>query len=183
MKPFPGEARKLVVGLTVALFGAGCGPGAPAEGEPEDGRAAAATEDGPTALIAGTPPGGLADWVSDIRAGTRGIEAIAAEDPTMAQRTALDLYVGRQEYLEMYYGTNGRLSIGVAEALGIAVMENEARFHELLQLLAATPVDTAAVRVKRDELHAQMDRVLAEAENVTIPLTPPGNPAADSTGE
>jgi hypothetical protein len=137
-------------------------------------------DDAPPAaeLIQGTPPGGLVDWIADIREGTSGIEVLAAEDATGAQRRALDLYVTRQEYLELYYGTNGRISSGVAVELGEAVMENETRFHEMLQLLAVTPVDTAAVRVKREELHAQMDRVLEQAQTVSIPLTPPGNPAA-----
>lgn len=129
-------------------------------------------------LIPGTPAGGLEDWVADIREGTVGIEVAAAEDATAAQRKALDLYVGRQEYLELYYGTNGRLTSGVEMELGEAVMENERRFHEMLQLLAVSPVDTAALRAKRDELHAQMDQVLELAKHVSVPLTPPGNASA-----
>lgn len=129
-------------------------------------------------LIPGTPAGGLEDWIAEIREGTTGIEIAAAEDATAAQRKALDLYVGRQEYLELYYGTNGRLTSGVEMELGEAVMENERRFHEMLQLLAVSPVDTAALRAKRDELHAQMDEVLELAKNVSVPLTPPGNSSA-----
>jgi hypothetical protein len=163
----------------IALCFAACG--AESAGEtPPDGVATEAGGVAPAeALIPGTPAGGLRDWIAEIREGTTGIEAAAVEDATQAQRRALDLYVGRQEYLELYYGTNGRLSSGVAVELGSAIMENEARFHELLQLLAVTPPDTAAIRAKRDELHAQLDRVLEEAGKVSIPLTPPGNAAAE----
>jgi hypothetical protein len=177
MPLFVRHARTRLVAFSLALLTGACAPEAD-DAPPEEGGAAAATESGPAELIPGTPAGGLVDWIADIREGTTGIEVLAAEDATGAQRRALDLYVGRQEYLELYYGTNGRISSGVAVELGEAVMENEARFHEMLQLLAVTPVDTAAVRVKREELHAQMDRVLERAQTVNIPLTPPGNPAA-----
>jgi hypothetical protein len=175
MRTFAIRLACAVIGLSAAACGAARDDEPP--GEEMDG---AAIEAGSAAdLIPNTPAGGLTDWVADIREGTTGIEGMAAEDPMRAQRAALDLYVGRQEYLELYYGTYGRLAGGgVAVELGQSIMDNEARFHELLQLLAVTPVDTAAVRAKREELHAQMDRVLEEAARVTIPLTPPGNPAA-----
>jgi hypothetical protein len=169
--------RQLCVSLICAAgMAAACGE---PENEPAPAGAASANSNAPASeLIAGTPPGGLEDWVADIRSGTARIHEEAAVDGTQAQRSALDLYVGRQEYLELYYGSNGRLASEKAPALGKAVLETESRFHELLVLLAGTPVDTAAVRAKRDELHAHLDRVLAESKTAGIPLIPPGNPPA-----
>src|SRR5512142_505360 len=66
----------------------------------------------PTTLAAGTPAGGLHDWITDVRRGLQGVTETAAVDPTRASKAALDLYLTRQEYIEMYWGTAGRLSRG-----------------------------------------------------------------------
>src|SRR5688500_18403216 len=59
-------------------------------------------------LIPGTPEGDLADWVKDIRKGIADVPALTKSNPAEAQKKALDLYVTRQEYAEMYYGIDGR---------------------------------------------------------------------------
>jgi hypothetical protein len=132
---------------------------------------------GPSGVIAGTPPGGLEDWVAAIREGLAGLPGVVAADTAGALQRALDLYVGRQEFIELYWGPSGRLS-GDAVGLGASVLEAESRFHELLQLLAAPPVDTATVRGKTAELFAQLDRVLVEARQAGVVLIPPGNALA-----
>ena len=130
----------------------------------------------PVALIAGTPPGGLRDWVEAIRAGTASLPDVASTDRSAAQRAALDLYISRQEYLEMYYGPGGRQP--GPPALREAVLNAEARFHDLLQLLAADPVDPVAVREGMALLHAQLDKVLTEAAAAGVPAVLPGNVSA-----
>ncbi len=158
--------------VLLAGLAAGCGTEGQAEGAPaadDAGRMEAAGAE----LIKGTPPGGLVDWVEEIREGTVLLEEMALEDRGVAQRAALDLYIGRQEYLELYYGTAGR-EIG-SPALGEAVIEAEARFHALLQLLSSDPVDTAAVRAGTAGLHEQLDVVLAEAKAANVPAVLPGN--------
>src|SRR5687767_13502111 len=55
-------------------------------------------------LIPGTPNGDLDNWIADIRTGITEVARLAATDVAAAQRKALDLYVTRQEYSEMYYG-------------------------------------------------------------------------------
>jgi hypothetical protein len=93
------------------------------------------------ALIPGTPAGDLGDWVSDIRRGIALIPEAMRKDAAAAQRAALDLYVTRQEYAEMYYGVDGRLR--ATDELASAIETAEERFHELLKLLTnpATSVD------------------------------------------
>ena len=61
-------------------------------------------------LIPGTPEGDLGDWVQNIIDGTAPLPEEAKSDAGSAQRKALDLYVSRQEYIEMYYGPGGKLS-------------------------------------------------------------------------
>ena len=168
-----------LAGAILVMSGAGCGP---QEGETGEAPAAEAGTAGPSAgeaspgLIAGTPAGGLRDWVEAILAGTASLADDASADRSAAQRTALDLYITRQEYLEMYYGPSGRQP--GTPALGQAVLDAETRFHELLQLLAADPVDPAAVREGTTLLHAQLDRVLAEAGAAGVPAVLPDNASA-----
>src|SRR5688572_1665965 len=131
---------------TTALILAGCSSERTpeAEGAPPVSSAPGA---GPTTgLIAGTPPGGLTQWVEEIRAGTSGLPELAITDPAAAQKKALDMYIGRQEYIEMYWGEGGRLTKG--SELGIAVKTAEDRFHELMQALpgSAGKVDSDKVR-------------------------------------
>ena len=105
----------------------------PAAAESRSGTGAAlpaTPSSAPTRLAAGTPAGGLRAWIGDVRRGLDGVAATAAVDPERASRTALDLYLTRQEYIEMYWGTAGRLSRGAE--LGPAVKEAETRFHLLL---------------------------------------------------
>ncbi|HEY8483620.1 MAG TPA: hypothetical protein VIL13_03350 [Longimicrobiales bacterium] len=128
-------------------------------------------------LIPGTPPGGLAEWVADIQNGIQTIPTEAASDPAAAQKRALDLYVGRQEFIELYYGENGRLAAGQAQ-VGTAVADAETRFHDLLVLLSAPPpADTAKVREAVAALANELDRVLREARAAGVPLVPPGQAA------
>ncbi len=88
-----------------------------------------------------------------------------------AQEQALDMYVGRQEYIEMYYGPGGRL--GAGSGLGEAVVEAEERFHALMQLLASSePPTSARVAAVRDSLSAQYDVVLREAARSGVVLDP-----------
>jgi high-affinity iron transporter len=108
-------------------------------------------------LIPGTPEGDLGDWVQNIVDGTARLPEEAKSDAASAQRKALDLYVSRQEYIEMYYGPGGKLS--ASAELGAAIESAEARFHELMQLLGAKPVDIAAVEKATTALHEQEKQV------------------------
>ena len=57
------------------------------------------------------------------------VPAKFAEDPAAAQRIVLDVYVNRQEFVEIYYGETGRVSAG--GPLGAAVMSAEKMFHDV----------------------------------------------------
>lgn len=125
----------------------------------------------PAALINGTPAGGLTTWVEDVRKGLAELPEAAVADAAAAQQQALDLYIGRQEFIEMYYGAGGRLE--GSPALGEAVSAAEERFHELMQLLGGSPAPTAAVvEAARDALYAEYDDVLREAERAAVPMDP-----------
>jgi FTR1 family protein len=110
-------------------------------------------------LIAGTPDGDLDQWVTDIRTGIQPLAAEAVADGPGAQRKALDLYITRQEYIEMYYGPGGRLQ--ASAELGNAIEESEAAFHNLMQLLGKPPVDAEAARQAVAALDEKQARVLA----------------------
>ena len=122
--------------------------------------AAATTAPSNTGLIAGTPDGDLDTWVADIRNGIAPLPEQSRTDVVGAGRKALDLYISRQEYIEMYYGEGGRLK--ASAALGVEVDLAEARFHDLMKLFNAPPVDPAAVSTAVKALDEQQARVLAE---------------------
>jgi len=141
----------------------------------EDSLAEAADDAAPA--VGEIPAGGLEDWIADVRRGLERLPAAAAADPAGAQHAALDLYVGRQEYIELFYGPRGRLTAG--ETLGPAVERAEERFHELLLLLGGSePPDSAQVRKAVAAVEAEYDRVLEEAVRAGVPLMPASAPAA-----
>ncbi len=119
----------------------------------------------------GIPPGGLEDWIADIRSGLAALPDRIPNDHSTARTEALALYVGRQESIEIYYGENGRLTAG--EELGPAVEHAEEKFHELLVMLnGQEPPDAANVRATIAAIEAAYDRVLEEARLAGVPLTP-----------
>ncbi|MBX6363951.1 MAG: hypothetical protein IRZ00_08790 [Gemmatimonadetes bacterium] len=159
-----------------ALLAAGCRGGGAARAEAEPPRSAARVAM-PAGLIAGTPPGGLEDWIADVRRGLMAAAERWAADSADAQRQALDLYLTRQEYIEQYYGTGGRLAAD--SALGASVKAAEARFHEVLQQFRpGSGVAPAARAAGLERLFASYDSVLAAAKSAGVPLVPPGNAAA-----
>ena len=104
-------------------------------------------------IIPGTPAGDLADWVKDIRKGLDDIPALTRQNPADAQKKALDLYITRQEYAEMYYGLDGRNK--ASEELSAAIETAEQRFHVVMQLLAQKTPAQDAVETAVDSLDAQ----------------------------
>src|SRR5690606_8001489 len=110
-------------------------------------------------LIAGTPDGDLDQWVADIREGIATLPELARTDGPGASRKALELYITRQEYIEMYYGAGGRLN--ASAALDAKIEAAEARFHELMQLLNKQPIDLAAVAPAVEALDKAQAEVLA----------------------
>ena len=149
-----------------------------AAGNPATDTAAAAP-----GRIANTPPGGLEDWVRDITVGLQDVPTRVATDAAGAQRQALDLYIGRQEFIEMYWGPGRSLHPSGDPALGEAVLSAETKFHELLQLLAVQPVDTVRVRVEVDSLSGRLARVIELAKASQAVMVPPGKSAVSGSQE
>ena len=122
-------------------------------------------------LIPGTPEGDLADWVADIRSGLKEVASLAANDMPGAQRKALDLYVTRQEYAEMYYGVDGRnrASAELADAIETA----EEKFHVVMKLLANPAPAVADVKSAVVALDEQQQLVakLWQQAGVTLKRT------------
>jgi len=104
-------------------------------------------------IIPGTPEGDLGDWVRDIREGIAKLPELAAKDAPAAQKAAIELYVTRQEYDEMYYGIEGRNR--VSDELAQAIETAEQRFHELMKLLGDKAPADAAVRASVAALDEQ----------------------------
>jgi len=151
----------LLLLLAGALWGCG-GPDAPDGGQD----AAPEAPSGSGTAASGIPAGGIQQWVGDIRSGLEEIRS----NPTASRSRVLDLYVGRQEYIEMYYGTNGQLTGADHPELAEAVLTQESLFHELMQITGAEEVDPEAVRSKVGELEAQTERVMELAREAGVPL-------------
>jgi hypothetical protein len=137
-----------------------------------DQAAAASTAEMPATRLEGTPQGGLNDWVADMKAGLDSVVAVAVRDRSGAQRAVLDVYVNRQEWLERYYGRYGSLQPDTTSTLGDAVMDAEARFHDLLTLVSAQSVDSADVASAVAAVHMELDRVLTEAGRTELRPVP-----------
>jgi hypothetical protein len=105
------------------------------------------------AIIAGTPAGDLDTWVKEMRAGIAQLPALLKDDVASAQRKALELYVTRQEYSEMYYGPHGRLR--ATDELASAIGTAEERFHALMKLLGTSNPSADAVKSAIDALDSQ----------------------------
>lgn len=166
--------------VSVPLVFVGCENSAPAADEATaEATEAPAPAAGDQGLIPNTPPGGLEQWIEDIRTGLANVPELAATDMAAAQKTTLDLYIGRQEYLELYYGEAGRYRS--SDALATAITEDEAAFHQLLQMVnpaASETADTAAIRAQLETLNERLDTVLEEARAAGIDLTRPVPPTA-----
>lgn len=119
--------------------------------------------------VSGTPDGGLVDWIDDIRAA---LVELPTDSPTVARQRVLDVYIGRQEFIELYYGPGGRLA--PRAELVATVEEAEARFHTLMQRLGEDPPpQPTEVDSLVNELDAQLDAVIAAAEVDGVPPAPP----------
>ncbi|MGH7540764.1 MAG: FTR1 family protein, partial [Gemmatimonadota bacterium] len=148
-----------------------CGSGERADSAPP---AAAAPDTVATlapGLLPGTPEGGLADWIAEVESELVDVPARAAAGEAGAGQRVVELYIGRQEFIERYYGPGGLLEPGgvLAEAVRVA----ELRFHELMTLTGgAEAPDSAAVAGAAGALLAQYDVVLEEARHDGVPLDP-----------
>ena len=70
----------------------------------------------------------------------------------------------------MYFGPAGRISRG--GALGSAVLEAEAQFHDLLQLLGKPAVERAEVEAAVAALDERLVRVVEEARAAGVRAVP-----------
>ncbi len=167
----------LLLGAGALLLAvAGCRGRQPAEAAAETPRAGSAVmvpagASAPATLAAGTPAGGLPDWIGDVRRGLAGVPALATRDAAEAQKRALDLYLTRQEYIEMYWGEGGRLTRG--RELAPAIEEAENRFHILLSSLEPRfGTGAGLIRQQIRSLNEQYQRVLAAAEAAHVAPDP-----------
>ena len=109
-------------------------------------------------LVPGTPPGDFEDWLHVMRSGLDTVATELKTDRARAQKRVLDLYVTRQEYLEMYFGQGGRLA--PTPELAESVKSAETRFHELMALTgAAPPASEDTIRRAIAAVQQQLDRV------------------------
>jgi hypothetical protein len=159
--------------LIVAALVLGFMPLVACGGETQEQAGDAATIRPAAEPIPGTPAGGLERWVGDIRSGIAPLPAMAAVDPARAQQHALDLYLSRQEYIELYYGDRGRLARHPEVIAGVDAAE--ARFHELLRLLGRDPApERAEIAGAVADLDEALRDLLGQARAAAVPLDPAG---------
>lgn len=161
------------------LAAAACGPAPDSQAAEASATADEAAPPVTEGRAPGTPDGGLVDWIDDIRAT---LAELPLDSPAAARQKVLDVYIGRQEFIELYYGAGGRL--GPRAELVAAVTEAEDRFHELMTVLGQDP-PPAPDRIEGlvGELEAQLDVVLDAAEVDGVPPAPPGEESAARPGE
>lgn len=120
-------------------------------------------------LVAGTPEGDLEEWIADVQNGLDTVAQQGAGNSAEMHRRVLDLYVSRQEYIEMYYGPGGRLT--PTPQLSEAVKLAETRFHEVMRLTGSTPPGEATAIAKAiGDLKTQYAVVLSEARQTPTRL-------------
>lgn len=174
----------LIAGLIAVLGMSGCKIEKSA-GEPLAARAApeaapapaadaavtdAASAPAQTGFAVGTPAGALPDWIAEIKQGIASLPEQAGKDPAGAQKRAMDLYLTRQEYIEMYWSA---ARLPTTPALSQAVKDAETRFHELMGLVGpSSKADRGKVRAAVKALDAQYDVVLREARSARVKLNP-----------
>jgi hypothetical protein len=161
--------------LIIGALALSCLSLAACRGETEETAGDAATIRLASEPIPGTPEGGLERWIGDIRSGIAPLPAMAATDPARAQQHALDLYLSRQEYIELYYGDRGRLARHPDVIDGVDAAE--ARFHELLRLLGRDPApERAEVADAVADLDGRLQELIALAREAAVPLDPTSAP-------
>ena len=101
----------------------------------------------------------LTGWVDEIRTGIEPLAAQVETDPAQTRMDAVGLYVTRMERIEQAFGPRGRVVDNAA--LGHAVNEAEARFHDLMEILSVTPPPaTADVAATVEALDSALVEVL-----------------------
>ncbi|MFQ5689463.1 MAG: FTR1 family protein [Gemmatimonadota bacterium] len=172
----PGAAG-LGLGLAAVLLGlAACTGGADSERAGENGGGVAAGADASSsATFPDTPPGGLVEWIDDIRTGLAEVPARLRGEPGTVEKEVMGLYLSRQEFIERYYGAGGPRQGG--DSLSASVLRAEQAFHDVMRMTVRTaPADSAEVAAGIEELDRRLDRVLREAREAGVPLRPPVRP-------
>jgi high-affinity iron transporter len=119
----------------------------------------------------------MLDWVAEMRTRVRAVPEMLGRDATAAQREVLDIYIGRQEFLEQYYGPAGTVSAG--GPLGDEVILAERMFHDLMGLVGqGSGADVSKVRSLTDSLDKTLTAVARFAVEKGVLLTPPDSNSA-----
>jgi hypothetical protein len=130
----------------------------------------AASAPAQTGFATGTPAGALPEWIAEIKKGIARLPEQAEKDPAGAQKVAMDLYLTRQEYIEMYWSA---ARLPTTPALSQAVKDAETRFHEVLGLVGpSSKANRAQVSAAVKALDAQYDVVLREARSAHVKMNP-----------
>lgn len=161
--------RPFVLLFVAALIGCAGEPGGPGN---QIDSLAADRRDGPISATVptsdvGTDQIGLHDLVTDIREGIAPLRAIVGGSPDSARQVAVRLYVTRQEAIEARWGPG---SEGAGDgSLARAVARAEHGFHDLMEMLNATPSpDSAAVSEAVAALDERLAEVLRKAEEQAV---------------
>lgn len=145
--------------LTMSLFVSAIACASePAESETAERSERSVSASAPSPAAASTDS--VVAWAAEIRAGIADLPTRVTDDPDGARQRAVELYVTRQERIEQASGPGTGAPADLAES----VHQAEARFHELMQLLGATPPpDRAAVHEAVLALDARLAEVVDRA--------------------
>jgi hypothetical protein len=158
----PGDLVRHSLGsiLTIPLFVSAIScTSEPAESETAETPERSVSTSAPSPAAAASADSVVA-WAEEIRAGIADLPTRVTDDPDGARQRAVELYVTRQERIEQASGPGTDAPTDLAES----VHQAEARFHELMQLLGATPPpDSAAVQDAVLALDARLVEVVDRA--------------------
>jgi hypothetical protein len=126
-------------------------------------------------LLQAAPPGGLTDWIRDVRVGLDSVPARAALDRGDALYAVQELYTRRLEALSIFYGAGG--AVGAGAGVTQAVEDASTQLQDLMRVLATDASDAAAIEQSVIASQNALDRVEAAAQAAGLPPDSPRDSA------
>lgn len=117
------------------------------------------------------PPGDVTRWIDEMIEGLREIPVMERDD---AADRVTELYIGRQEYLELLYAAGGLVAGEDHGVLDAHIRSAEGTFHELMTLTRTPDAGDAAIADAVERASADLAAARREILALELPLRPIG---------